>query len=216
MLDATRIIYPQGKKEVTLGVSNKSTEPRLIQTWIDAGEENNTKAPFIVLPPVFRLDPGKGNSLRIQFTGGDLPHDQETVYWINVLEISPPPKAKIAGTQNFIQFPVRSRLKIFFRPTHLQGNPGKAISGLRWRLISGEKKDRVECYNPSPFTVSVRHIQLAPPSEMIAIKQSGMCPAKGTGTFHVSKVIPPSKGKLYFTTINDNGGFDNHEAQFHH
>ncbi len=68
-LDATRVIYPEGKKETTLGLKNEASEPRLIQAWVDAGEGNEARPPFIIMPPIFRIDPGKGQSLRISFIG---------------------------------------------------------------------------------------------------------------------------------------------------
>jgi chaperone protein EcpD len=38
---------------------------------------------------VFRLNAEKGQSLRIRFTGGKVPQDRESVWWLNVLEVQP-------------------------------------------------------------------------------------------------------------------------------
>lgn len=215
-LNATRVIYPEGKKETTLGLKNEAAEPRLIQAWVDAGEGNDARPPFIIMPPIFRVDPGKGQSLRISFIGGDIPRDRESVFWINVLEVSPPPPGKKAGTHNYMQFPVRSRLKLFYRPKALPGSPQEAVSALSWRLLPGHKDIQLECTNPSAFNISFQDIRLIPPSGEKETGQSGMCPAKGKTVFTLRETRNTGEGKIFFSVINDNGGFHAHEARYRH
>jgi chaperone protein EcpD len=52
-LAATRVIYPAGKREVTLAVTSKDPAPRLIQSWIenDDADAPSANVPFIILPP---------------------------------------------------------------------------------------------------------------------------------------------------------------------
>ena len=213
-LNATRVIYLEGKKEATLGVKNDSSAPRLIQAWMDAGEGSEVTPPFIIVPPIFRVDPGKGQSLRIHFTGGNIPRDRESVFWINVLEVSPTPPGKKAGTQNVIQFPVRSRLKLFYRPKDLSGSPQQAVSMLQWRRLPGKEGVTLECTNPSAFNISFHDIRLTPPSDMDKTKQSGMCPAKGRVIFKLSTTGQLTQEKVFFSTIDDNGGFDIRETRY--
>ncbi|VTP14613.1 Chaperone protein EcpD precursor [Phytobacter ursingii] len=212
-LDATRVIYPEGKKETTLGIKNEASDPRLIQSWVDAGEGNDVTPPFIITPPIFRIDPGKGQSLRISFIGGEIPRDRESVFWVNILEVKPQPQGKKAGTENYIQFPVRTRLKLFYRPEGLPGSPEEAVSQLRWRR---GKHNAIECINPSAFTLSFQDIRLTPPSGAKDIRQSGMCPAKGQQVFLLPGKEQAAQGKVFFTTINDYGGYTRHEAVYHH
>jgi hypothetical protein len=52
--NGTRVIYPAGKREVTLGLTNRDIAPRLIQAWVDKGDnEVNPQqgmSAFIVIP----------------------------------------------------------------------------------------------------------------------------------------------------------------------
>lgn len=41
VLDGTRVVYPAGKKEVTVTVSNQNNNPVLIQSWIDSGNPDD-------------------------------------------------------------------------------------------------------------------------------------------------------------------------------
>ena len=216
-IDSTRVIYPAAKREVTLSMVNDAHSPRLLQSWIDNGDPDmqpdTAILPFIVTPPVFRLDPGKGQTLRIVFTGDDIPKDRESVYWLNVLEIQPKPAGKKEGTDNFMQFSVRTRLKIFYRPQGLSGSPQEAVGKLHWRLVSADKGHALECDNPSAFNVSFNDVRLKGVAESEAGKQSGMCPARGKTIFPV-KGLPG--GEVAFITIDDYGGYKKHEATFSH
>ncbi len=205
-INATRVIYPAAKKEVTLSITNESTTPRLLQAWIDNGDTDIHKAteniPFIVTPPISRLNPAKGQTLRIIFTGGNIPKDRESVFWLNVLEVQPKPAGKKEGKESFMQFPVRSRLKIFYRPVNLTGSPIQAVKELRWRLVRNRDNYILQCDNPSPFNISFKDVRLAGATSDEKANRSGLCPAKGKKDFHV----PGGSGRTVVYSIIDDYG----------
>lgn len=209
--DSTRIIYPAAKREIMLALTNNASSPRLLQAWMDNGDPAllpaTSTVPFIVTPPVFRLNAAKGQTLRIRFIGGNIPQDRESVFWLNVLEVQPKTKHK-TNDDNAIQFPVRSRLKLFYRPAGLPGSPGDAVNALHWRLLGVAGQNKIECENPSAFSVSFARLSLSE-AEAQAENVTGMCPAKARSVF----TLPGTgQGKIYFTTINDHGGFARHHA----
>lgn len=57
LINSTRVIYPAASSEVTLGMTNNATTPRLIQSWIDDGDADASpgkiSVPFVVTPPYF-------------------------------------------------------------------------------------------------------------------------------------------------------------------
>ncbi len=89
VISGTRIIYPQSSKDVVVNLDNHGTKPLLVQTSLDDGRDGVTpeelKLPFIITPPVSRIDPKKGQSVRITYTGIPLPQDRESLFWFNVL-----------------------------------------------------------------------------------------------------------------------------------
>lgn len=203
-LDSTRVIYPAGKREVTLAMTNHAETPRLIQAWVDNGDtdispQKNT-APFIVMPPIFRLDPEKGQTLRIIFTGGNVPQDRESVFWLNVLEIQPKQDASKTAT-NAIKVSIRIRLKLFYRPPDLPGSPKDAETQLRWRVVEGG----LECENPSAFNVSISDIWFWQEMESTENKHNDMCPAKGKKIFPIQQKQTSNNNIMFFSTINDYG-----------
>jgi P pilus assembly protein, chaperone PapD len=66
--------------------------------------------------------------LRFIYSGAGLPTDRETVYWINVQEIPPASKQ-----ENVLQIAIRTRVKLFYRPTTLKTTLQKEVEALSWR-----------------------------------------------------------------------------------
>ncbi|MEQ4924883.1 fimbrial biogenesis chaperone [Proteus hauseri] len=161
VISGTRVIYNEGEKEVTIKVSNEGKVPVLIQNWIDTGDVDakpeNIQVPFVLTPPVFRIEPQKSQSLRISFTGAvALPKDKESVYWLNVLEIPPNANTEV---DNKLQIAYRSRIKLFYRPDVLKDKIGaiNAAEGLKF-AVSG---NNLKVINNSPYFVSLVSITLS-------------------------------------------------------
>ena len=194
-LSGTRVIYNGNKKEASLTVNNKSSnEEFLIQSWID-DVNGSKKTPFIITPPLFKLNPTKNNVLRIVKTTDSLPQDRESVFWINVKSI--PAKSDDNSDRNVLQIAVRTRLKLFYRPAGLQGNSMDAWSQLRF---SQAGKDQLKVENPSAFNLTFNDLY----ANGVEIKKAGMVPAKG----EVSIQLPLKNIKVNdvkYSIINDFG-----------
>ena len=101
VIHGTRVIYPSDAREITVKVTNEGTSPALVQAWIDEGDANITpdqsKSPFVITPPITRVEPGKGQSLRVSALPGvnSLSKTQESLFWLNVLDIPPKPTSTI-------------------------------------------------------------------------------------------------------------------------
>jgi len=212
----TRVIYPAGEREVTVRVLNTGKSARLLQAWTDSGNDKETaetsKAPFMMTPPISRVEAGQGQSLRMMFTGGDsLPQDRESVYWLNVVEI--PPKPEGTADKNYLQFAVRSRLKIFYRPKTLQGDPVASIGQVSWRLVNQGGHKSLECTNTTAYNVSFADVRLkGAPDSNTDITGGGLCPAKGSAAFPVEG--GNDSGRMTYKAINDYGAFIEGEAAY--
>lgn len=152
VITGTRVIYPSDAKEVSVKLNNAGKLPVLVQSWIDKGDANakpeSIKAPFILTPPINRVEAGKGQTLRISYTGEALPTDKETVFWLNVLEI--PAKSKANTAENYLQMAFRSRIKFFYRPVGLPGDANEAANVVTWT----GKGNSLLANNPTPYYVS--------------------------------------------------------------
>ena len=83
-IGGTRVVYPLEQREVTVKLDNDSRNPSLVQVWMDDGNPDakpgEIKVPFVITPPIFRMDPKKAQTLRVMYSGEALPQDRESVY----------------------------------------------------------------------------------------------------------------------------------------
>lgn len=161
ILSSTRVIYPQTDREVTVRLESKNQKPVLLQVWLDDGDENSTPAagnvPFVVTPPVFRMEPGQQQVIRLAYTGEALPAERESLFWFNALEVP----AQVQGeAQNQLQMAFRSRIKVFFRPPNLPYEVTSSPGKLQWSHASTEQGQMLEVYNPTPYHVSFDQIEM--------------------------------------------------------
>ncbi|HGW5418404.1 fimbrial biogenesis chaperone [Pseudomonas aeruginosa] len=208
VIAGTRVIYQADKKEVTLQLSNVGSQPALVQTWVhgkdDARLPDDSEAPFMVMPPITRIGPGRSQTLRITYTGEPVPEGRESVYWLNVLDI--PPRPTDIGAKNYLQVSIRSKIKLFFRPAELQGSPSTAAGQLEWSLSTRAGKTVLKVTNPSLYYVSLSSVELdlgahllSAGSGMVAPGQALELPLDGT--------VRSEQGKatVRYTWINDHG-----------
>jgi chaperone protein EcpD len=213
VIGGTRVVYPAQNREVTVQLTNDDQKtPRLVQTWIDDGNEqvspDKLDVPFNVTPPVFRMEPGASQSLRIVYTKEPLPIDKESVFWLNVLEV--PPKAAGAEETNSLQFAFRIRIKLFFRPAGLPGTSRDAPKQLTWTLVNDGNHRALEVRNPTPYHVSFQSVALANGDKVIKSDDTTMVVPGGTQRFALKDDIGTldAKAEVRFTSINDSGGFE--------
>ena len=196
----TRVVYPAQDRDITVRLQNVGDRPSLIQAWVDHGNSHSqpdtAKAPFLITPPLFRIDAHKAQDLRIIFTGAKLPADRESLFWLNVLEIPPKPSAReLQGNKNYLQLAIRSRLKLFYRPAGLTGDPQKAPGKLTWRARRDRRGWTLEVDNPTPYHVTLARVQLqvdgktyaaatgmVDPDASLVLKVKGLAKAPAQGT----------------------------------
>lgn len=198
IVGATRIVYDGSKRETSLSVKNPDNTPYLIQTWADSagptGKDTGArKPPFIITPPLFRLDAGKENMVRIVRIGGDLPSDRESVFWMNTKSI---PASKHSD-KNVLQISIKTRIKLFYRP------PGiKAPSANDYNKVSFSRGGaKLEVSNPTPFYLSFSSLKVG----SVPLDTAGtMVPPKGSAEYSLPGSV--NVNQVAWQVINDFGG----------
>lgn len=212
VLDRTRILYPLLAREVSISLSNRADSPRLVQAWIDAGDAQlqpeYSDVPFSLTPPILRVEPGKGQALRISFhptQGQGLAPDRESVFWLNVLSIRPT-LAGVAGNNLHLAF--RTRIKLFLRPASLQ----PAQQPLRWRLLS-HRPLLLEARNDSAYHVTLSQVVVRVAGVEYRNDDPPMVAPKTTATLALNGPVAPAGGAamLTFGTLDDYGRVHHHE-----
>lgn len=187
-LGSTRVIYPQGSKQVSLPVINSSeNNVFLIQSWV-ANADGSRSSDFIITPPLFVIQPKKENTLRIMYIGPSLPTDRESVFYLNSKAIPSVDKTRMAN--NSLQIATQSVIKLFIRPADLSVPSANAPAMLRCHSQNG----RLIVTNPSPYYVSLVEIHAGSrklPNAMVAPKSE--------------LTLQSSESRVTFQTVNDFG-----------
>jgi len=190
----TRVIINEMDKEKTFTVRNISEKnPTLIQQWIseyaDSGMNVKDNVPFLISPPIAKINKGKNKVLRIipvEEMKNELPKDRESVFWINVLDV-PPSSDKKDG--NEINLAFRTRIKLFYRPAALQGTTIDAAEKMKVSIIKTATGYTVKLNNEQPFHISISGFKILHDKKLLASKQGIMLP-------------PFSEEYLHFDNIN--------------
>lgn len=211
LITGTRVVFPAQDGEVTVRLTNDSGHPALIESWVDAGDAQSTPdkadTPFLVTPPLFRMEAHRDQSLRILFTQGGkaLPADRESLFWLNVLEVPPKPSAAGAGA-NYLQLAIRSRLKLFYRPAGLTADPAKAPDTLTFKLVREGDGYALVVRNPSPYHITITRLEVDAGGKRAAGQPGMVAPASVLRSALPGLATPPVAGSLVrFVCINDYG-----------
>lgn len=211
IIDRTRIIYPATAREVTVMLTNQAPSPRLAQVWIDAGDAQvapeYSEVPFTITPPILRIDPGKGQALRIIFhpaQASGLASDKEAVYWLNVLGIRPTFSADAPA--NTLQLTLRTRIKLFLRPRPLPPRRGDGAQALHWRLQGGATP-ALQVRNPSAYHVTLTRVVLTLNGVEHHSANPPMISPHSSATLAMSGVISQSRGQAHLSVsvLDDDG-----------
>lgn len=190
-IGGTRLLFNGDKKEVALNISNQESSPYLIQSWVDPLDNHKTNIPFVITPPLFRLDGQQQNVLRVVKTAA-LPENQESMYWLSVKSI---PSVAGKPQANTLQIAVRTRIKLIYRPVALADNtPEQQTKNLTWT----RNGSTLTVNNPSGYYINFNEIKL---NETKLPKVTWVAP-HSTTTF----MLPANKGgQLTWTVLNDFG-----------
>ena len=184
----TRLIYPGSKKESALSVTNNDATPYLIQSWV---ESNKGAAPFLLTPPLFRLEGEQQTRLRVIYSGG-LPENKESMFWMNIKAI---PSSQAKAGANTLQIAIKTRTKLIYRPKSVEGTPEMVTEQLRWTR-SG---NTLQVMNPTAFYMNFAEVKVGGAE----VKEANWVGPGETARFQLPGV---SAGALQWKLINDYGG----------
>ncbi|WP_449543439.1 fimbrial biogenesis chaperone [Enterobacter ludwigii] len=202
-IDATRIIYPEQSKSVTTSVRNTDTRDSYLTQVAVSSTPDGGSAPFVATPPLFRMEPGGRNQIRITRTSQTgLPSDRESLFWFSMRAIPSSEEVKGSPTKltGSMQVALGTFIKLIYRPVNLPVPPEKGFGMLTFTRAA----DGVRVHNASPYYVSFFSLKVGG-RELITSNQKVKMVAP------LSDVVVPGiklsfPSKVTWTAINDIGG----------
>jgi chaperone protein EcpD len=215
VVEGTRVIYAADMKEASVRIQNTGQVPSLVQVWVDEidvkADPSTTRAPFVALPPLLRVDAGKSQVLRLRKIGGELPQDRESVFWLNILD-APAAEQRGPGSAQ-LQISVRNRIKLFYRP---QALAKQSISGvvekLEWAVVPHEGGWALQVRNPSAFHVSLIRAEVIDGRNRAEAEGVTMVAPLTTRHFVLPSGAGASSGSVKFKFASEYGALIEHTA----
>ncbi|EBL9225016.1 molecular chaperone [Salmonella enterica] len=202
-LGATRVIFPSNAKSVSLSVNNSDRDLiLLLRSWVSQYHtDNKAVVPFIITPPLYRLDGDSSIQLRINATQSEkLTQDRESVFMVNVMAIPPESENSGNATGGSIHFAVNNRIKLFYRPSLL--NNRQKINNAYRTLSVIKGAGFVSVKNPSPYYITLGRISINGKAFRSADSDLMMAPFGG----EVKIPTNDKSGTFAYKVINDLGG----------
>ncbi|WP_305372814.1 fimbria/pilus periplasmic chaperone [Photobacterium leiognathi] len=151
-LNSTRYVYIEGNKSIAVQISNDDKKTFGGQIWIDNIHTDPSDVAFIVSPSFFKINGGLKQVARIMNVSNKLAKDQESIFWLNVLEI--PPKSE-KEVNNALQFAVNTKVKLIYRPKSIANSRLDAEKNLTYSV---DYKGSVVLKNTTPYIFAVTSV----------------------------------------------------------
>lgn len=158
-----RVIYPEAAKQgVSLTANNTTPDAYLMQSWIrpvdlktgdvDLHWQGQPAMPFVVTPPLARLEGNSELTLRIRRNDVALPDDRESVFFVSMKAM---PSQPTKPEQGKMVMTVVSNLKLFYRPAGLNK---RAVADMAPKLRFHREGTRLIATNPTPYWLTFSHL----------------------------------------------------------
>ncbi len=224
-LQSTRVIYPSdAKKGITFTVTNHTSNVYLLQSrvvaWPNTREETQlveqdtkykletlqgiaetpaTLSPFIVLPPLVRIEPQAQMTLRIQLTDNRLATDRESIFMLALKTIPSQSSAKdnADSASTAIILALQNNLKLFYRPESL---PKMEADARAKQLQFSQQAKVISIKNPTPYYITLSDVNID--QQPVSLAKGNMLAPFSTRNYAFTTSI----GKMVtWRIINDKG-----------
>ncbi len=155
-IGATRVIYNHDSPAASFWIKNGHQYPIIAQANI-LNSDKNSKAPFIITPPVLRVDGEMQTRLRVIPVSQTLNKDTEELFWICIKGV--PPKEELGeSTTAFkkashfnINIITNSCIKLISRPSKINMTVKDAVQKIDVKV----QEERLVIYNKSPMYINI-------------------------------------------------------------
>ncbi|MCK6997457.1 MULTISPECIES: fimbrial biogenesis chaperone [Enterobacter] len=170
VMTGTRVIVPFNNKEKTVQLKNPDSQPYVVQMQItDDKGKPDSHSPFIIVPPVFRMERETGQSVRlITKDTSRLPQNRESIFYLSFTQL--PMVTPEQKSQNQLVLAITNRVKIFYRPAGLGGEAEDAYDKMEFSASGSELRVK----NPTGYFINVRSAELKSGSRYITLAKGIM------------------------------------------
>lgn len=204
-LSQTRVIFDGKAKSAKVTLNNQSNRVYLVNSRVLTTPDVSTKqtevAPFMVTPPLFRLEKQSRNTVLISRNDTSaLPTDRESIFYLSFLAIPSVKKneeAEEGMTTTQVSFGIRTLIKLFYRPSGLE----MPVSAAPEKLTFVQQGTQLQVTNPTPYYLTLAQLQLD--GQPVNVREQGAMIAPFSSQ---SYQVKGSANHINWSVINDYGG----------
>lgn len=203
VLNGTRFIYEEGKKSISLDVTNNAKDTYGGQIWLDNVSQNASDVFMVPSPPVFKVDAGQKQIIRLMNVNPALPADRESMFIINAQELPPKPKQTEGSV---LAIAMNTQVKLIYRPKAL--TEGRKDAEKKLTLLN---RGTTWLKNPTPYYFAVTGVKMN--GKVVPLpgdKQPGLAML---APFSEADTGLKLSGKVTVEAINDWGGVQDYETE---
>lgn len=202
-LNGTRFIYEEGKKNISLEITNNAEETYGGQVWIDNVSQGSTEVFMVPSPPVFKLNAGGKHVIRLINVNPALPTDRESMFRINAQELPPKPKFTEGGG---IAIAMNTQIKLIYRPKTLVEGRKDAE-----KKLTTVTKGTTWIKNPTPYYFAVTGVKVN--GKAVPLPKGKEAGLAMLAPFSEVDTGVNLNGKVTLQAINDWGGVQDYAIE---
>ncbi|HCS6391621.1 TPA: fimbrial chaperone [Escherichia coli] len=198
VLNGTRFIYEEGKKNVSFEVTNNADKTYGGQVWIDNTNQGNDVY-MVPQPPFFKVEAKQKQIIRIMNTNSNLPKDRESLFWLNVQEV--PPKPDMKDTEgSVLAIAMNTRVKVIYRPASIKDGRKDAEKQLKLEQHGSDSWLK----NPTPYYMAI--VNVKHDSKDVTLSNKVMEEITLLKPFSYVNLGKKVSGNIIVDAVNDWGG----------
>lgn len=183
-INKDKFIFIESINQEIIEINNKTNNDYFIQSWITHyDKENSNEIPFMITPPLFKIEKDETFSLKIFKTDKIKEEDRETLYRINIKRI--PILLSSDNNKNMLHVSVNSVYNLIYRPISIEKDAKDAYKKIEFLK---NKNNEFIISNPTPYFITLSSISY---DDILIITES--------------KTLPPFKKYNTKKEISGNG-----------
>ncbi len=148
IMNGSRVIMT-GKPEKTIEFTNTGKTPYLVQV----SSEDKDKNDLIAIPPIFKINPTSGQTVRLSLAPVNHVNDRETLHYMTFTQYPSVDAAK--SDHSKLSVIIKSTVKVIYRPALIEPLNSSVEKQLRFRT----EGNSLIIENQSPHVISLKEVK---------------------------------------------------------
>lgn len=155
-INKDKFIFIESKNQEIIEIKNSINSDYFIQSWISHYDENNdSELPFMITPPLFKIEKDEDYSLKIFKIDEIEKKDRETLYKINIKRI--PVLSDSDDNKNLLHISMNSVYNLIYRPISIEKNAVDAYKKIEF--LKNQNNEFI-INNPTPYFITLLNVHL--------------------------------------------------------